>query len=328
MLDKLLQAAFKITHEMASGHIRNPNCAPEVVERLERILGCFIQGYNLALASKSNVTLMGQLDAAFDAHHVGFAYEGAGMGLTVLDLLTPGRVSRLQAFVSRDAPGHDYIAMVGAGLAMARMSWASPMFRRYLDGFDPLVRWCVPDGYGFHEGYFAPARYVDDREGAPTKFTCDEKQLFDSGIGRSLWWTCGASASLIAQSIDRFPLPRRAEMWCGIGVACAYAGGDNGESLGALLEFAGDYRGDFLSGFPFAARMRQRAANPSPTTSNACKQLLGRTVDETADMASHLLERAVEDLGARAGREGYAFVRRGLTDIFAQEIARYEALTQ
>jgi hypothetical protein len=328
MLDKLLQSAFKITPEMASGRIRNHRCEPEIAGKLEHILCCFVQGYNLALASKTNAALVHALDAAFDPHHVGFAYEGAGMGLAVLDLLAPGKASRLKEFVNQDGAKHDYIAMVGAGLAMARMNWAGPLFRRYFTGFDPLVRWCAADGYGFHEGYFSPARFVDRHESAPKDFASDEQQLFDSGVGRSLWWTCGASASLIAESISRFPTRRQGEMWCGIGVACAYAGGDEGESLLPLLELSGSYRADFLSGLPFAARMRQKAGNPSQVTDYACKQLLGRTVDETANLAGELLRHASESLGEHVGRDGYAFVRRGLTEELAREYLSQETITE
>jgi hypothetical protein len=321
MFDKLLHSAFTITPEMACGKIRNPNCAPDVTERLEYILRCFIEGYNLALGSKSNDALARELDAAYDSHHVGFAYEGAGMGLTVLDLLSLGRSHRLRDFVTQDGAKHDYIAMVGAGLAMARIGWGRQLLRGYLRGFDPLISWCVPDGYGFHVGFFSPERYVDRGEPAPRDFSWDARQLFDSGVGRSLWWTCGASPEWIAAAIDRFAEGRRPELWCGIGVACAYAGGDEGQGLSELFERAGGFQADFLSGLPFAARMRQKGGNASEVTEHACRKLLGRTMEEAAEMAHRLLQRAAEALGDGVGHEGYAFVRHCLTEIFAEQVA-------
>lgn len=327
MLRELVSGTLKLSHGMTTGRIRNPNCPPETCQKLEFVLRCFIDGYNLAISSKSNEKLARKLDTDFDAHHVGFAYEGAGMALTVLDLLKLTKPSRLKSFVTEEGEKHDYIAMVGAGLAVARMRWAGGFTRSYFSSFDPLLSWCMPDGFGFHQGFFSPDKFVDHQENPPADFTPDARQLFDSGVGRSLWWTCGASPQRIAATIARFPEDRRAEMWCGIGVACAYAGGDDGTSLSALLELAGSYHADFLSGLPFAARMRQKAGNASPVTENACRKLLGQTADETADMAQRLLQEAEATLGDRVGRDGYAFVRLHLTETLTQETTSPRALS-
>jgi hypothetical protein len=327
MLRALVGGTLRLSHGMTAGRIRNPSCSPETRQKLEFILRCFIDGYNFALTSKSNEKLALALDAGFDAHHVGFAYEGAGMALTVLDLLKLTKSSRLKSFVTEVGEKHDYIAMVGAGLAVARMRWAGGFTRSYFSSFDPLLSWCMPDGFGFHQGFFSPDKFVDHQENSPPDFTPAARQLFDSGIGRSLWWTCGASPQQIAATIARFPEDRRGEIWCGIGVACSYAGGDDGSSLSALLELAGRHHVDFLSGLPFAARMRQKAGNTSPVTENACRKLLGQTADETADMAQRLLEKAEATLGDRAGRDGYAFVRLHLTENLTQETTSSKALS-
>jgi len=300
---------------MTAGVIRNPECPTRTALALEHVLCCFIEGYNLALASTSDAALANDLDHAFDAHHVGFAYEGAGTALALLDLLTLNRSRRLRSFITGAGAQHDYIIMVGAGLGAARAHWLNPFWRRYFSGFDPLVSWCVPDGFGFYQGIFHPQLYADTQRLAPAFMSAPEAQLFDSGIGRSLWWSCGADAERIAEKIAAFPAARRGEMWCGIGVACAYAGGDDGESLPALLDLAGDYRPDFLSGVPFAARMRQKAHNASCVTDHCCRFTLGRSVEEAASMACEQLHDAARILGERVGREGYAMVRRHLSEL-------------
>ena len=58
-------------------------------------------------------------------------------------------------------------------------------------------------------------------------------------------------------------------MWHGVGVASAYAGGVGEEVLTELLELSGNYRADFLSGIPFASRMRQKGENASQSTSES-----------------------------------------------------------
>jgi hypothetical protein len=328
MFRMLLQSVLRLSPEMASGRIRIPSSEPGVEQRLEFILRCFIDGYNLAITAGSNADLASDLDASFDPHHVGFAYEGAGMGLALLDLVSFSQKSRLHDFIHNDGARHDYIAMVGAGFTMARLPFAGSYLRRYFRRFDPLVCWCVPDGYGFHEGFFAPARFVDAQQGPSLPLSQYDRQLFNSGVGRSLWWTCGASPRAISDSIAGFSAEHRAEMWCGIGVACAYAGGDEGRSLATLLELAGDYRADFLSGLPFAARMRQKGGNPSPVTENACQQLLSCSTDEAANMAAAALQQASALLGDRVGDEGYAFVRRQLTEILTREAVPHGELSE
>src|SRR5215831_16999723 len=59
--------------------------------RLERVLATFIEGYNLALAARGQWELAAALRRGFDDHHVGFAFEGAGMLYALLDLAMPWR---------------------------------------------------------------------------------------------------------------------------------------------------------------------------------------------------------------------------------------------
>ena len=94
---------------------------PAVRARLEGIIRTFIAGYTMALESSDDARLVERLEAAFDAHHVGFAYEGAGLYFAVLDVLWPVGASRLRAFTDGPARHQDYIATVGAGFALAKV---------------------------------------------------------------------------------------------------------------------------------------------------------------------------------------------------------------
>src|SRR5436305_1971710 len=116
--------------------------------------------------------------------------------------------------------------------------------------------------------------------------------------------------------------PWRAEMWCGIGVAAAYAGGIGDGSAGdtallALRDLAGPYRADFLSGIPFATRMRQKGRNPSPVTGRACELLLGLSAEEASDWIVATVERVVADDGVEREvrlRDSYLLVRQRLVE--------------
>src|SRR2546430_1953456 len=92
---------------------------PALTRRLEALLESFIGGYNLALATPDEVQLSNRLNASFDSHQVGFAFEGLGLYFALLDLLVPGRSNRLDRFLRGTGAHHDYIIAVGAGFAIA-----------------------------------------------------------------------------------------------------------------------------------------------------------------------------------------------------------------
>lgn len=265
-------------------------CDPAVQSRLERIIQTFLAGYNRALETADPDALASSLDASYDAHHVGFAYEGIGLWFALLDLLFPRRQSRLGSFISGPGLKHDYIITVGAGFAVARVPWGLRSMGRLMEKLDPLIAWCIPDGYGFHQGFFHHRRYIDACQPPPAQLPEFARQLFDSGIGRSLWWVKGGDPARIATAIGRFSPPRRAELWCGVGVAAIYAGGVDLDCLRQLAELAGSSRNDFLCGAPFATRMRQKGGNPSPWTEQACRLLLDATAQEVSDRASRRID--------------------------------------
>lgn len=292
-------------------------CDPAVRTRLERVLETFLFGYNLALTIADPEEVSAALVRELDAHHLGFAFEGAGMRYAVCDLLAPWRPSRLRAFLDGPGRDHDYIAAVGAGLAVARLPWGRRLWARYSRRLDPLVAWCLPDGWGFHEGIFRSAPYLSGRAAPPAALPAFARQLFDSGLGRSLWWSQGAEPLRIARILGGFPAARQPEMWCGVGVAAAYAGGAGEGALLALRELAGRHRADFLSGVPFAARMRQKGRNPSPVTDRACALLLGCSADDAGDWLTAVVERVLADPGLAPEvrlRDSYLLVRRLLVE--------------
>jgi hypothetical protein len=292
-------------------------CDPAVRARLEKVLEAFLHGYNRAVAIADPQALAAALRGELDSHHLGFAFEGAGMRYALCDLLAPWRPSRLRAFLAGPGCDHDYITAVGAGLAVARLPWGRRLWPWYARRLDPLVAWCLPDGWGFHEGIFHPERYLVGHAAAPAGLPAFARQLFDSGLGRSLWWSQGAEPLRIARILGGFPAARQPEMWCGLGVAAAYAGGVGEGTLLALRDLSGPHRADFLSGVPFATRMRQKGGNPSPVTDRACELLLGRTADQASDWIAAVVERVVEDESVAREvrlRDSYLLVRRRLVE--------------
>jgi len=291
----IVERLLKIRPEEASFKARGFDaCDPAVSRKLEQMLESFIGGYNLAVEIPDKVELSRRLYAAFDNHHV----KGAG-------------------------EHHDYIVAVGAGFAVARIPWGLRVMDSYLRTLDPLIAWCVPCGYGFHEGFFHHKRFVDGAAAPPASLSPLGKQLFDSGLGRSLWWVKGADPSRIDAAINRFPENRRAELWAGIGIAACYAGGVGETELLALQELSGRYHADLLSGLPFAARLRQKAGNYSDTTELACRVLLDRSTDAVADMAEAAADAVRGQVRGSGITEAYALLRKNLV-AKCQKIAKVQ----
>lgn len=210
-------------------------------------------------------TLVPILDATDDDVR-GVAYEGAGMGLSLLDCLLPYK-KRLAGFLA--GPGRAYKALlyIGAGLALPPMP-VDPL--RVMARYDDDDRWLILDGYGFYHGFFTPERSLR-RQVRPRRITGYAARMFDRGLGRSLWFTSAANTQRIAATIERFPAARRGDLWSGVGLACAYAAGVLDEpAMRRLVTAAGRDAGQFATGVAVAAEFRHLAGHPAVHTDLAC----------------------------------------------------------
>ncbi len=314
-LDKLLRLSLNDVSFESRGF---ESCDVIVKQNLEKVLEAFVKGYNLTLDSTSFEETKQKLDSEFDSHHIGFAYEGSGLCYAIKDLISNwGKDCQLRIFTEKTAQNHDYITTVGAGFAFARIPFPLANIEKYMQKLDPLLAWCIPDGYGFHEGFFSHKDSIDQVGSYPKLLPHYAQQLYDSGIGRSLWWVKGANPIKIKKAIDAFPIERQAEMWCGIGVAVCYAGGTSIETVEELIEFSDKFQADFLSGFPFAAYMRVKGGNPSQWTEEVCHQIIGKPTQNVADI---ILECLNEVNGNWKGtieskmKYGYSKVRQKLNE--------------
>ena len=263
---------------------------PDIRSRLEEVGRAFTLGYHAALAAP-NPELLPEFIAQGPKAFRGFAYEGAGMGLALVDWMTPWSRTRLTRFLSGAGDAHVYMVHVGAGWVLARVPGNVD---RFLSRFDPLLRWLLIDGYGFHEGYFNWAAYLGGAP-APSRLKGYARRVFDQGLGRCLWFIDGAEVRRITQTIAGFPAPRQADLWSGIGLASVYAGEISEEDLHLLRAAAGDFLPQLSQGAAFAAKARQRAGNLSPYQDLACGILCGMTASEAARVTDDVLENLPND---------------------------------
>jgi len=78
-------------------------------QRLELSGQSFLRGYREALAGGTLQELQERLNRV-ESEFRGFAFEGAAMGLTLLDRLSPWRKASLESFL--DGPGSAHVYMV------------------------------------------------------------------------------------------------------------------------------------------------------------------------------------------------------------------------
>lgn len=293
-LTKLRQRVFGISFEEATFARRGFHSSGyEATRQMEHIGRTFLQGYHAALKDESLDALASNLNMV-ETEFRGFAYEGAAMGLALLDELWPWKRGRVQAFLDGSGAAHAYMIHVGAGWAIARVPWLRWNVRRAVAHLDPLLRWLAVDGYGFHEGYFYWPHYLNKPERL-NRLHGYARHAFAHGLGRSLWFIEGADVSRIPVAISMLPRALHADLWSGVGLACTYAGGTDYASVRQLHAAAGAYQAELAQGAAFAAKTRQRAGNATDHTEMACQVLCGRTTAAAAEVTDVMLRSLPDD---------------------------------
>jgi len=260
---------------------------PRVQSHLERAAGTFVEGYHLALVETDVDALAGRLSEV-EPFWRGFAFEGAAMGLALTDSLVPFRRSRFRAFLAGPGVAHAYMVHVGFGWAAARLPWVRRNLQPRLQKLDPLLRWLVVDGYGFHEGFFHAPRCFRE-QAVPRRISGYARRAFDQGLGRCLWFAECADPGRIAKTIQAFPPPRREDLWSGIGLACTYAGGVDRVVVEELASVESQYGPQLAQGAAFAAKARERANNMATHTGIACEILCGTSAQTAAAITDECL---------------------------------------
>jgi hypothetical protein len=252
--------------------------APDRERALQIPGNAFRTGYHLALERPDAGDLVPAL-RAIDAMEQGFSFEGAAMAMAILDWLAPWRRG-WRDLVEADEGRHLYVCLVGAGWAAARLQLP---FARAIRAPGGSLRWLTGDGIGFHEGYFHFGRYAQGR-GRYRKLDGYARRSFDQGFGRSLWFSFAASPPAIARAIGSREPERHDDLWSGIGLAAAYAGGIPEDDLQKLRELATSHRGALAQGAAFGAEARERAGIGVAHTALACRMLIGCEVDEAVSV--------------------------------------------
>ncbi|HEU5271876.1 MAG TPA: DUF1702 family protein [Jatrophihabitans sp.] len=255
--------------------------------RLERVGETFLTGYGYAAEARTVDDAEQRLEL-LDREVRGFGYEGAAMGFAIRDGLPIGGSTHVAQLLAGRGRRHAYMVYIGVGWAMARL----PRFRwSRITVADPLLRWLVLDGYGFHQAYFHTRQYVTEHYREPELPWPAEgpswyaQHAVDQGIGRALWFIGGTDVDQVTNLISGFQAERRPDLYSGAGLAACYAGGAEPAELSLLADRAGDHLPQLMQGAVFAATARVETDLVVPHTEIATKLLCGTTPAEAAQLS-------------------------------------------
>jgi len=265
--------------------------SPAAQERLETVGKTFLTGYAHAVEARTPADAEAPIEELPDWLR-GFAYEGAGMGLAMLDGLPFGRSDNIRRFVALPVGRrYLYLVYVGIGWAMARLPrfrWPRP------ETLDPVVAPLVLDGYGFHQAYFRTARYIGDQYQDPRfpwpggEHGSYANRAIDQGIGRALWFIGGTDPNLVTDLLEKFDESRHGDLYAGVGLAATYAGGVTEEELKVVWRRAGEHRGSLAQGSAFAAHARVGAGIVPEHSAMATQVFCGVTPEQAARRTDEL----------------------------------------
>ncbi|MEU4219508.1 DUF1702 family protein [Actinoplanes sp. NPDC026623] len=289
--------------------------SPAARTLLETIGGTFLDGFAIAAEARTPSAAEQPLTTV-PTRFRGFAYEGAAMAFAIRDGLRPGG-RNVERFLAGPGADHVYMAYVGVGWAMARL----PRLRwPALYAADPLLRWLVLDGYGFHQAYFRTERYVYDRyedTSLPWRDVSSRDyagRAIDQGIGRALWFIGGTDVEVVTGLVERYPRPRWADLYSGIGLAATYAGGATEAELKALWDHAGTHRAQLAQGAAFAAGARARANLVCPHNETATRIFCGQPVA----LAQKVTDEAMTDLPADGAVPAFEVWRQRISEAYVR----------
>jgi|SRR5271166_3405967 len=271
--------------------------------RLELIGRTFIMGYNSVIKSKSLNEINDDLREV-QAELRGFAFEGASMACSLLDVLSL-RSPWFMRLLLGSGQQYVHLCWVGAGWACARLKALHWRFRRKVFKHDPLLSTLAYDGWGFHEGYFSSQRYLCAQAPAPAVLKGYFRQVFDQGFGRSLWFVGGARATAIKSMIAPYPLERQADMWSGVGLACTYAGCTGRSNLETMLTIDSSFLPHLRQGVAFAATARMHSGNLIEDTHVAAEVLCGLSPEKLAEVTDAARTRTNDYMSWRAELQRY-----------------------
>ncbi len=276
LTNQLTSYLFAVSSDEVKVEKRGFDCPnKKMATHLETVGKSFLIGYHNGIIEKEEV-----YESLLSPLYSGFAYEGAAMGLVIRDLVGFNKYKRIDKFL-KSHQNHIYMIHVGIGWALARVPFTNIV--EQTNRFDPLLKELIIDGYGFHQAYFKTKKYVFERK-FPTELGNRFLNPFHQGVGRAMWFVYGGQPDKISRHINTFSNEFQGDLWAGVGLAMAYAGGVDEIIIHQLKSECEKYTLQIGQGVTFACKARLRANNICNHTELAAQIFCGRTAQEAANL--------------------------------------------
>ena len=135
------------------------------------------------------------------------------------------------------------------------------------------------DGVGYYYGLFKGRLTLKSKQ-LPDEVEGENLQGFDQGLGRRLWYATKGNVDEVNALLQSFSPNRHADLFRGIGIACAYVGGNEESDLKCLLKISGEHYKQLQTGVLLAAVSRIASNTVNTSINNACQIICNKTVNE------------------------------------------------
>lgn len=196
--------------------------ARDDVERIDRILRSFADGFNIMISSPSNKAWKRHA-AGLPSLYQPFAHEGAAMGYTLRRLGRCRPRSFERELVHAD-PANRYLYYVGLGFWAGMRRHAPVRVQRLVAELDALNGHLCFDGYGFKCAFFdlpVNDHALDCLDG----FEGYARSAAHQGVGRALWFRQMPEIERLVEAIDALGEFAQ-EAAAGVGLAAAFVNPD------------------------------------------------------------------------------------------------------
>ena len=257
-----------------------------VTQKMETIQHTFLHVHDIFFASpywKRHVAELESTNIEFRS----IAYESVSMSIALEDLKHGDALTNWFQFLNEAASAHATQVHVGLGWAFAQQL-KNPI--AYLPELNPMMRYRVLDGYGYYEGIFRRRRSIINHLKLQVDAAVASSAL-DQGLGRSIWYLNKGIIDEAKIMIEGFAVDRRKDLWRGLGIAIAYVGGCDEETLLEIFSKVDIYKSQLAIGAAMALVSRNYANYISADTELVCNVFCNKTANEIVLLNEKLRER-------------------------------------
>ena len=244
--------------------------------KIERIKSIFLDTQLFYTNNNETDAFIGYLEN-IEKEYRSIAYEAVSMAIALKDLENKRRLDNWLFFAKGPALAHKAQVYIGLGWAIAKLNLP---FTEIVEMIETRLYHRVADGCGYYDGSFKQRQTVMNMQ-QPVYLPEAAMPLYDQGVGRSLWYSCNTDINKVRSKVEHFPASRHGDLWRGVGIAVAYAGGCDEDTLKTLLEYAGKNRVQLACGSALAAKSRMEANSMTADTDRCSRLWFSLTASET-----------------------------------------------